>query len=316
MDNATTPDTGQGPWGVRKDEASGFYYLTRDGIDDGRTFPLGKTAYRAARKLNDGEPLLQAVTALDPFLEDEPGIVAGLDLSGSKAEVGERYPDKPKAKAKPKAPKVAIVVKEAPGVLEFSKVFQGSREEWLNAFMSAARPVFKRNGFELPEKVRISVGFMFRSPKAIGQCWHESASADGTREVFINPIMADSARVAGIVTHELCHTLFGPEEKHGRSFKKAAYGMGLEGKATATTEGDDWREWAFPILRKLGSFPHAAIDPASSGMKKQTTRLLKCECEDCGFIFRATAKHVNGKALRCPDDDCGGVVRVDGGDED
>jgi hypothetical protein len=304
MDATKEPDVGRGPWGVEQDAESGFYHLTLGALRDpqGRSYPIGKTAYRTARKLN-------AEQAPEPFLEEEPATPAKPAKPAKapkiKAEPKAEEPEEPKAE-EPKASPVLGDLGE----------FKGTREEWLNAFMNEARPVFKQHGFELPEKVRVSVGFMFRNPKAIGQCWHESASADGTREVFINPIIADSAHVADIVTHELCHTLFGPEEKHGKNFKAAAYGMGLEGKATATVAGDAWREWAFPILAKLGAFPHAAIDPASSGVKKQTTRLLKCECEDCGFIFRATAKHVNAKSLRCPDFECEGVVRVDGGEAD
>lgn len=312
MDNAIAPDVGQGPYGIEYGEDTAAYWLTFHGERTGKWYPLGKTAYRAARKLNEAPP--------KTFLEDEPVTLGevtskGIDPSVKPAKAPKRAKAGPKPIAKPK-PVPKAEEPKAPAVLDSGDtVFKGTREEWLNAFMHKARPVFKQRGFELPDKVRVSVGFMFRSPKAIGQCWHESASADGTREVFINPIIADSAHVADIVTHELCHTLFGPDEKHGKNFKAAAYGMGLEGKATATTAGDDWRAWAFPILAKLGPFPHAAIDPASSGVKKQTTRLLKCECGDCGFIFRATAKHVNGKALRCPDDDCGGVVLVGGGEE-
>lgn len=324
VDNTQAPELGSGPYGVEHSADDSFYYITRDSIRTGKSYPIGKTAYRTARKLNDGFPLEQAVTTLGPdpdkapagFLEDEP----------EKPAKAPKPPKAPKVKAKRKLPKRGgydgpifpsepEVKEAAPGPLEFSnETFKGTREQWLNAFTDKARTVFKQRGFELPEKIRVSVGFMFRSPKAIGQCWAESASADGHREVFINPTQADSARVADILTHELAHCLFGPEEKHGKNFKAAVTALGLEGKATATVAGDNWREWAFPILSKLGPIPHGAIDPSASGVKKQTTRLLKCECDECGFIFRATAKHVNGKALRCPDLECDGLVKVDGGD--
>jgi predicted SprT family Zn-dependent metalloprotease len=322
VDNTQAPDLGSGPYGVERGEDD-FYHITRDGARTGKSYPIGKTAYRTARKLNDAFPLEQAVTTLGPdpdkapagFLEDEPA-------KPEKPAKAPKSPKAPKVKAaKPKAPKAspkpADEPKPAPAVLTFSaETFKGTREQWLNAFTDKARAVFKQRGLELPEKIRVSVGFMFRSPKAIGQCWAESASADGHREVFINPTQADSARVADILTHELAHCLFGPEEKHGKNFKAAVTKLGLEGKATATVAGDAWREWAFPILAKLGPIPHGAIDPSASGVKKQTTRLLKCECDECGFIFRATAKHVNGKALRCPDLECEGIVKVDGGDEE
>jgi predicted SprT family Zn-dependent metalloprotease len=316
----TAPETGSGPYGVQNDvEGTGFYLLTLYGTPTGKSYPIGKTAYRAARKLNDAHNSDDPTFGLaEPraFLEDEPEPAPPVKVAKAPES-----PKAPKVKAsKPKAPKASPKPADEPKApapaLEFStETFKGTREQWLNAFTDKARPIFAKRGFELPIKIRVSVGFMFRSPKAIGQCWAESASADGHREVFINPTQADSARVADILTHELCHTLFGPDEKHGKEFKRAAFGMGLEGKATATVAGDNWREWAFPIIAKLGPIPHGAIDPSASGVKKQTTRLLKCECDTCGFIFRATAKHVNGKALRCPDLDCIGDVHVDGAEE-
>lgn len=320
VENATNPETGSGPYGVEHSEEDSFYYVTLHGVRTGKSYPIGKTAYRAVRKLNDDDAA-RGITPSGAFLEDEPKPAKVTRNPGSKpkapapAPKGERVPRDPERKAVTPRKPVVVVAEAAPGPLEFSKVFEGTREQWLNAFTDKAREVFKQRGHELPDKIRVSVGFMFRSPKAIGQCWAESASADGHREVFINPTQADSARIADILTHELCHTLFGPEEKHGKNFKAAVTALGLEGKATATVAGDNWREWAFPILRELGSIPHAALDPQASGVKKQSTRLLKGECEDCGFIFRATAKWLNGKSLQCPDADCNGFVCVAGDEE-
>lgn len=313
MDNVTAPDLGTGPYSVEFDEADGFYYLTLNGTRTGKSYPLGKTAYRSARKLNDEA----RVVGKNPALAAPYGKPAKSDTPNARSKRVKRELAKEKAATAPS--RKAKPAPEAPTVeaLDLSgTLFQGTREEWLNAFVAAARPVFKQRGHELPEKIRVSVGFMFRSPKAIGQCWHEAASGDGTREIFINPSQADSARVADILTHELAHTLFGPDEKHGKNFKKAVTDLGLEGKATATTAGPLWAEWAHPILQGLGPIPHAVLDPALSGVKKQTTRLIKCKCEDCDFTFRATAKWVsNGeeglRELRCPDVDCGGVVEVE-----
>lgn len=318
MDNLTTPDVGSGPFGVRKDEATGFFHLTRDGADDGRTYPMGKTAYRTARKLNE--------LALADGWSDDPELDSERYLEGVEPHP-ELFPDapapfdppKPKAKAPGKTRPAVKTKHEAeltaiPPLLRFN-----TRDEWLNAFILAARPIFKAAGLELPEKVRASIGWMFRASntKTLGQCWHEEASTDGTREIWINPTLggSDSSRIADILTHELCHTLFGPDEKHGANFKAAVRKLGLEGKATATTAGDEWHNWADPILAELGDIPHAALDPSASGVKKKATYLLKATCGTCEFTFRATAKHLNGKSLICPDADCGGTVHVDGAED-
>lgn len=312
--DANEAEYGAGPYTVTK--GTGSWSVTRDGKTVKGPYGALKTAARACRSLN-GTTEPEAPT----FLEDAPApaykpSVRAL-IKGEKAAKAAKPAKTARAGKIPKAKTAPVPEAPKPTVEALGDLgeFKGSREEWLNAFTAKARPVFKAKGLELPEKIRVSVGFMFRSPKAIGQCWAESASSDGHREVFINPTQADSARVADILTHELAHCLFGPDEKHGKEFKRAVTLLGLEGKATATSAGDGWREWAFPILRKLGALPHGALDPASSGIKKQSTRLLKCECDECGFIFRATAKHVNAKRLRCPDWECEGVVRVDGQDE-
>lgn len=325
MDNLTTPDVGFGPWGVRKDEATGFFHLTTYGGDDGRTYPMGKTAYRAARKLNelaiaggwsaedapDAEEPQEYLDGVEPHPELFPDAPAPFD------------PPKPKAKAPGKTRPEVKFKHEAELKLKREEVRPvpnyATRDEWLNAFIAAARPIFKAAGLELPEKVRASIGWMFRSSntKTLGQCWHEEASTDGTREIWINPTLggSDSSRIADVLTHELTHTLFGPDEKHGANFKAAVRKLGLEGKATATTAGPEWHAWADSILAELGDIPHAALDPSASGVKKKATYLLKATCAECEFTFRATAKHLNGKHLICPDANCGGSVHVDGAED-
>lgn len=201
-----------------------------------------------------------------------------------------------------------------------------SREAWLNAFVTAARPVFAARGFVIPDKVRVAIGFTSAGArsKAIGECWTSDASADGTFEIFIVPGMDDAARIAGILTHELGHAVAGIPAGHGAAFAKVARGMGLEGKLTATTEGPEWDAWARPILKRLGDLPHAKLSGVSSAKPKQTTRMLKAECNVCGFTVRGTKSWlcietpdgaVVAKRLRCPDASfaapCEGQLMVD-----
>jgi hypothetical protein len=203
-----------------------------------------------------------------------------------------------------------------------------SREAWLNAFIAAARPVFAARGYEIPAKVRASIGFtsVGLRGKRIGECWSDQASADATFEIFIVPGMDDAERVADILTHELIHAAVGLKAGHGPKFGACARAMGLEGKLTATVAGDSWRAWARPILKRLGALPHAKLTGATSGPKKQTTRMLKAECDECGFTVRGSRAwlceatddgDVRAKVLRCPDLACAGFLLVAlGGGED
>lgn len=79
-----------------------------------------------------------------------------------------------------------------------------SREDWLNRFVQAARPVFAARGYPIPAKVRVSIGFTSNGAKgrAIGECWSDTASADGSFEIFIVPGQDDGREVAAILTRE------------------------------------------------------------------------------------------------------------------
>lgn len=281
--DAKAPELGCGPYGVEHDEDTGFYYLTigPHRVADAHAYPLAKTAYKACRQRNgehrpETRPEGQPVTVSPNLREDDP---APEDHSASHSTV----------------------------------VYQGTREEWLNAFTAAARPIFAERDHPLPEKVHASFGFMFRSSKAIGQCWRPEASEDGVSQVFISPVTGgDNSRlIAGILTHELCHAVT-PGDKHGKLFGACARAMGLEGKLTQACDGPDFWAWAERIVEALGECPHSRIDPTASGVKKQKTRLLKGECVDCGFTLRLTAKWVNAAVgeLQCPDSECCGVLNV------
>lgn len=192
---------------------------------------------------------------------------------------------------------------------------KSTREQWLNRFVAAARPVFEAAGYPIPVEVRVSVGFPSAGArgKSIGECWSKSASKDGHFEIFIHPTLGESARIADVLTHELVHAAVGLEAKHGPKFGACARALGLEGKLTATVAGPRWHAWADKVLKRLGPIPHASLSGRSSAKPKQSTRLLKCECQDCGFTFRATRKWVEsaGAGLRCPDFTCEGVVTVE-----
>jgi hypothetical protein len=189
-----------------------------------------------------------------------------------------------------------------------------SREDWLNAFVNAARVKFIEIGYPLPDKVRVSIGFTSTGMRgrSIGECWNDTVSADGHFEIFLKPTTQTASRIADILTHELVHAAVGLAAKHGKKFRDCATALGLEGKMTSTVAGQAWYEWALPVLDRLGTFPYAAMAKGVSSAKpKQKTNLLKVECNECGWLARVTAKWVEPYAtLRCPDSDCDGSLEV------
>ena len=196
-----------------------------------------------------------------------------------------------------------------------------TREDWLNAFTEMARPEFERVKFPLPIKIRCSVGWPStgRRSRRIGECWSNEASDDEHFEIFIRPnYQSDSVMMADILTHELCHTAT-PREGHGKVFKQCATKVGLVGKMrSAGFPKDDTGmaqppQWAANILDVIGPLPGANLDGAPMNVKKQTTRLLKMQCCDCGLTFRITQKYlVERDQLRCPDPNCEGDMSYEG----
>lgn len=166
-----------------------------------------------------------------------------------------------------------------------------NREEWLIKAIEKLGKKIESNGAQMVE-VRVSVGFPKASGrgsnKVIGQCFNGIASDDGRPQIFISPILDDSARVLDVLLHELIHAVLPLGTGHGAPFKRLAVGCGLTGQMTATVASDALNLELAEIIAEIGEYPHAKLD--ISGAKKQGTRLIKCECEECGYIARTSQK--------------------------
>jgi len=197
-----------------------------------------------------------------------------------------------------------------------------TREEWLVFVANELRPYYKAHDCEIPADVRFAIGFTstgYRSNR-IGECWSPKASGDKHIEILIKPTESKPEQVAGILAHELIHAWDRCENGHKTPFKHAMKRLGFEGKATQAMPGADMMAKVIaPILKKAGPLPHAAL-AAFKMKKKQTTRLLKCECAECGYTVRVTAKwleeagapycgHKSHGRMQCD------AIEDDGGDE-
>lgn len=185
-----------------------------------------------------------------------------------------------------------------------------NRETWLIKAVDALRPLFAEVGEEIPT-VRISVGFPGggSAKKRIGECWAPAAASDEVSQLFVSPILDDAARVLDVLSHELIHAIDRCESGHKGRFTKIAKGIGLTGKMTATVASPELKEKLDAIVEELGEYPHAAISlgGATSGPKKQTTRMVKIEADCCGYTVRTTQKWIDQGMPSCP---CGNEMRV------
>jgi hypothetical protein len=176
------------------------------------------------------------------------------------------------------------------------------RETWLaGAAVLLQSDVFPAAGIDASSwearKYRVSCGFPIgyrgsRSGKVVlGQAFDPSISADGTFEVFINPILDKPVDVLNVLVHELIHVAAGIQCGHRGEFARIARAVGLEGALTATVPGADLRGKLEVIAATLGQYPHAKIDP--NARRKQSTRLLKLSCTECGWVARVSALQGN-----------------------
>ena len=189
-----------------------------------------------------------------------------------------------------------------------------NREAWLSKLIEAWRPEFASRGHKLPDNIRVTFGWT-TCRNAVGQCFPSNATRDDHFEIFISPKHPDCEphTLAETLVHELIHTLPGCNN-HGKKFKKVSTIMGLEGPAVANHGGPELWKWIDTHLEALGPFLGTEVKRALT-IKKQTTRMLKCECPACGFIFRASQTAIDAvkgdtDEMRCPGKDCSGSIQI------
>ena len=179
-----------------------------------------------------------------------------------------------------------------------------NREQWLTELASLLESLFDE---ALPD-YRVTCGWPSRGglsarSKTIGECFSNKASADGTFEIFISPILDNDRvmKIAGVLAHEMVHAAVGTEAGHGPLFRRVALKIGLCGKMTATEESEAFKTSVALLIESLGPYPHAKIN--ASERKKQGTRMLKATCAECGYTVRLTRRWLDVGAPICPVDD-------------
>lgn len=180
-----------------------------------------------------------------------------------------------------------------------------TREDYLQGITEKyIRQHFVKAGFIVPSNIKIGVGFPStggtRSKnKTIGQCWDEKAATDKQFYIFISPTIDDSKEVIAVLIHELVHATVGLKHGHKKPFKQCALAVGLEGKMTATVASEELNSIMTDWLVFAGDYPEGRLQP--SNKTKQTTRMIKMQCEPCGYIARTSRKTIeeHGCAI-CP----------------
>lgn len=187
-----------------------------------------------------------------------------------------------------------------------------TREDWLTSAVNSLRPMFESANIPLAENIRVACGFPSTATRSgtVSEIWADTASRDGTKEILISPVLDDPAEVLAALISRLCaaHPSVG-SLRNGPDYAAAARLMGLEPLRTdwKSSRGNaDFKIVYGELLGQLGIYPHAALVPGG-GRKKQTTRMLKGECAECGYTIRLTQKWASKGLPSCC---CGGGFRL------
>jgi hypothetical protein len=162
------------------------------------------------------------------------------------------------------------------------------RQQWLEFAVEALRERFADAGYRIPREIRFAIGWPKRATTcgAVGECWATSASSDHHAELFISPELTEGGRILDVLAHELVHATVGTAAGHKKPFRDCALKIGLVGPMRSTTAGPKFRAWAGALMQRIGPYPAGYL----IDVRKQSTRLLKCECATCGYIARVSQK--------------------------
>lgn len=185
------------------------------------------------------------------------------------------------------------------------ETYIGTREQWLGAGIVALRSVFDHADAGLPSVIHASIGFpsksaTSRTKRVVGQCWRKEASADGNCQIFISPVLITPVDILDTLTHELVHVVT-PDAGHKGKFISVSRAIGLTAnKPTSAAAGPELRAQLEQIAAEIGPMPHHGLTAIGRDTKKQGTRMVKCECPDCGYTARTTRKWLDIGAPICP----------------
>ena len=179
-----------------------------------------------------------------------------------------------------------------------STVAEPTREAWLLSAVEKLKPIFKKQGYDVP-KVQVSCGFTSSGKNHhAGECWSTTATKAVINEIYISPKYDDAVEVMDILVHELVHAVDNCEHKHGAEFKKIALAVGLEGKMRSAFAGAKLKNELIEIAKSLSPYPHVKLNiPTIIRIYKPRP---KARCSECGYEIGIFKKWQHLGAPICP----------------
>ncbi len=177
-----------------------------------------------------------------------------------------------------------------------------ARENWLREMASAMANWFDELGFPLPAfEVRSGFPSIGRRSPNITESWTQDNGSSYV--IFVRPDRSESLDVAAALAFQLCHIAVGDRDSHGHLFRHVAISIGLRGVKTESPPGALFKEIVTPELERIGDLPSPEITPTDTEKRtRQTARLIKVTCRDCGYVVRVSRKWLDGVGPPlCPD---------------
>lgn len=170
-----------------------------------------------------------------------------------------------------------------------------TREQWLHAAAKIMRTWFEDDEHQVPEQVRLSVGFAKGAKtNSIGWCYRSEAAEDKIHQIFVSPALTDTVQVLGTLLHELVHSAT-DGHGHDRIFGKVARALGLTGKLTATVPGEDLVKDLQELAKDLGEYPHSKLTHAATYKGKHDKYQTKLVCQSCAFEIPSVSRKKLGE---------------------
>jgi hypothetical protein len=179
-----------------------------------------------------------------------------------------------------------------------STASENTREAWLLNAVEKLKPLFKMQGYDVPQ-VQVSCGFTSSGKnRHAGECWSTTATKAVINEIYISPKYEDAVEVMDILVHELVHAVDNCEHKHGAEFKKIALAVGLEGKMRSASAGVKLKNELVEIAKSLNPYPHVKLNiPTIIRIYKPRP---KARCSECGYEIGIFKKWQHLGAPICP----------------
>lgn len=193
-------------------------------------------------------------------------------------------------------------------------------DEWLTEATDRVlrAEIYRRCAVHVPP-VRVSVGFGTRglSNGALAQTLPRGLALDGVNEVYIRPTLHDPTEVLTVLVGELIRASFDGKAPNGKRVEIALANMGISMLRGSAVRGGliptpELETDLRALAESLGDYPRAnGLDIAAAARAKQSTRMIRCECSGCGFLFRTSQSWIDKTGtLSCPSPYCASLVNI------